>query len=168
MDRDYRYVTANRAYLDYRGAKLEQIVGHSAADVLSADLFEGTIKPKLDECFQNRVIKFQLSYQSPRLGERDLIISYFPIIGPTGVERVATITRDITERTRANELIRQERDRAQLYLDVADVILRALDVQGRVTLINRKGCTTLGWEEGELLGRDWFETCIPAGIREQV
>jgi PAS domain S-box-containing protein len=46
--------------------------------------------------------------------------------------------------------------------------LRALDVQGRVTLINRKGCTTLGWEEGELLGRDWFETCIPAGIREQV
>ena len=167
-DRDYRYVTANRTHLDYREAKLEQIVGRSAAEVLSADLFERIIKPKLDECFQNRAVKFQLSYQSLRLGERDLVISYFPIIGPTGGKRVASLTRDITERNRANELIRQERDRAQLYLEVADVILRALDVHGRVTLINRKGCTTLGWEEGELLGCDWFETCILAGIREQV
>lgn len=82
MDRDYRYVTANRAYLDYRGAELEEIVGPSADEVLSADLFKRIIKPKLDECFQNRVAKFQLSYQSPRLGERDLLISYFPIIGP--------------------------------------------------------------------------------------
>jgi PAS domain S-box-containing protein len=168
VDRGYRYVTANQAYLDYRGETREEIVGRLATERVSPEIFEKAIKPRLDECFQNRVVRFELNYQSPRLGHRDLLISYFPIIGPAGVERVASITQDITERNRANELIRQERDRAQLYLDVADIILRALDVQGRVTLINRKGCTTLGWEEGELLGRDWFETCIPAEIREQV
>jgi PAS domain-containing protein len=69
VDRDYRYVTAIRAYMDYRGAKLEQIVGHSADEILSAGLFERIIKPKLDECFQNRVVKFQLSHESPRLGK---------------------------------------------------------------------------------------------------
>jgi PAS domain S-box-containing protein len=73
-----------------------------------------------------------------------------------------------TERRRANELIRQERDRAQSYLDVADVILLALDVQGRITLINRKGCAVLGWQARELLGRDWIETCLPALIRDQL
>lgn len=75
---------------------------------------------------------------------------------------------NITERKRANELIRQERDRAQSYLDVADVILLALDLQGRITLINRKGCAVLGWQERELLGRDWIETCLPALIRDQL
>jgi two-component system NarL family sensor kinase len=169
VDRDCRYVMANQAYLDYRGVQREEIVGHLASEILDPQVLEGVIKPKLDECFQhNRVVKFELTTDSPRLGVRDLLISYFPICGPSGVERVASITQDITERKRANELIRQERDRAQLYLDVADVILRALDVRGRVTLINRKGCTSLGWEEAELLGRDWFETCIPAGIREQI
>jgi len=148
VDRDCRYVMANQAYLDYRGVQREEIVGHLASEILDPQVLEGVIKPKLDECFQhNRVVKFELTTDSPRLGVRDLLISYFPICGPSGVERVASITQDITERKRANELIRQERDRAQLYLDVADVILRALDVRGRVTLINRKGCTSLGWEE---------------------
>jgi PAS domain S-box-containing protein len=168
VDREYRYVMANQAYLDYRGAQREQIVGHLVSETVNSELFEKAIKPKLDECFQNRVVKFELNYQSPRLGERDLLISYFPICGPSGVERVASIAQDITERKRAHELIRQERDRAQRYLDIADVILLALDLQCRITLINRKGCATLGWEEGNLLGRNWIETCLPPRIREPI
>ena len=169
VDRDYRYVMANQAYLNYRGEQREQIVGHLASELLTPRVFEGAIKPKLDECFkQNRVVKFELTTDSPRLGERNLLISYFPICGPSGVERVASITQDITERKRAHELIRQERDRAQSYLDIADVILLALDLEGRITLINRKGCATLGREESELLGRDWFETCLPPRTRREL
>jgi PAS domain S-box-containing protein len=67
---------------------------------------------------------------------------------------------------RADAVIRQERDRAQQYLDIADVILLALDLEGRITLINRKGCSTLGWEEHELLGRDWVDFCLPARLRD--
>jgi len=76
--------------------------------------------------------------------------------------------RDIAERKRADAAIRQERDRAQRYLDIADVILLALDLEGRITLINRKGCSTLGWEERELLERDWIDTCHPARTREEL
>ena len=59
----------------------------------------------------------------------------------------------------------KERDRAQLYLGTADVILLALDLDGRITLVNRKGCDLLGWTERELLGRDFIETCLPARTR---
>ena len=48
---------------------------------------------------------------------------------------------------------------------MAEVVLLATDVDGRVTLINRKGCDLLGWTEGELLGRDFIEMCLPARIR---
>jgi PAS domain S-box-containing protein len=32
--------------------------------------------------------------------------------------------------------------------------------------VNRYGCSILGWTAEELVGRDWIETCLPAGIRE--
>jgi len=60
------------------------------------------------------------------------------------------------------------RDRAQRYLDVAEVMLLALDREGLVTLINRKGGSILGYEEDDLLGRNWFETCLPERLRDDV
>jgi PAS domain S-box-containing protein len=71
------------------------------------------------------------------------------------------VSRDISERRKAEAALRLERDRARMYLDTAEVVLLALDREGRVTLINRKGCELLGWAENELLGRDWFATCVP-------
>ena len=40
--------------------------------------------------------------------------------------------------------------------------------EGRITLVNRYACSVLGWTADELLGRDWFETCLPARIRRAV
>jgi two-component system, cell cycle sensor histidine kinase and response regulator CckA len=60
---------------------------------------------------------------------------------------------------------RRERDSAQRYLDTAAVIMLALDASGRITLANRQACSTLGWTAAELLGRDWFEMCIPDDMR---
>jgi PAS domain S-box-containing protein len=74
---------------------------------------------------------------------------------------------DITERKRADLAIRKERNRAQQYLDIADVMLLALDLEGRITLINRKGCSTLGWKAHELLERDWIDTCLPDWTRHE-
>ncbi|MGE5234886.1 MAG: PAS domain S-box protein [Acidobacteriota bacterium] len=71
------------------------------------------------------------------------------------------VSREITKRRRAETELRKERDRAQMYVDTVQVVLVALDRGGRVTLINSKGCQLLGWSEQELLGRDWFASCIP-------
>jgi PAS domain S-box-containing protein len=70
--------------------------------------------------------------------------------------------------SKAQDALRRERDRAQRYLDTAEVILLAVDLAGRITLINRKGCDVLGWTADELFGRNWFETCLPAAIRQSV
>ncbi len=81
----------------------------------------------------------------------------------------ATVTlHDITDRKRAEEELGRERDRAQRYLDIADVMLMALNAEGRITLINRKGSRILGYEDGELLDKVWVETCLPERIRKNV
>jgi PAS domain S-box-containing protein len=75
------------------------------------------------------------------------------------------LTRSIAEQQRAESAVRAERDRAERYLDTADVVLVALDLDQRITLINRKGCDLLGWTEAELLGRNWIDMCLPERLR---
>ena len=88
--------------------------------------------------------------------------------GAVGAGRHAfyEVDHEILERKQAESALRDERDRAQRYLDTAEVILLALDPDGRITLVNRKGCDLLGWTEAELLGRDFLATCLPARIRD--
>jgi two-component system cell cycle sensor histidine kinase/response regulator CckA len=76
--------------------------------------------------------------------------------------------RDVTERKQSEMALRLERDKAQRYLDTAEVILLALDVQGCITSINRKGRDLLGWSESELVGRSWIDTCLPPRIRKEL
>ncbi len=96
-----------------------------------------------------------------------LVIS--PMTDATGrITSVSTIARDITSRKKAETSLRDERDRAQRYLDTPDVILLALDMEGRIKLTNRYACSLLGWTADELLGRDWVETCLPPRIREEI
>lgn len=77
------------------------------------------------------------------------------------------VVRDITERKRAEEALRRERDMTQKYLDVTSVILVALNEKGEITLMNRTGHNILGYKEGELEDKNWFDTCLPVHAREK-
>ena len=69
---------------------------------------------------------------------------------------IATL-RDITERKKA-----------ELYLNLVNVILVALDREGNITLLNKKGYEILGFKEGELIGKNWFDNFIKKENREDI
>jgi PAS domain S-box-containing protein len=73
---------------------------------------------------------------------------------------IAGAARDVTAHIEAEEELRKERDLSQKYLDVSGVIFVALDKDKKVTMINKKGCELLGYEEEEILGKDWIENFI--------
>jgi PAS domain S-box-containing protein len=83
-------------------------------------------------------------------------------------ERLAELEPTAEERCGVENELRRERNRAERLLYIVDVILIVLNQAGEVTLINRKGCEVLGYSEEELLGKRWFDTCVPEAERGDV
>lgn len=73
--------------------------------------------------------------------------------------------RQSSERKQTEAALLHERDTTRNILQTVEAIILALDPGGRITLINRKGCDLLGWSEPELIGKDWFTTCLPQNAR---
>ena len=111
VDLEYRYRVANSALLKYLGLQREQVIGRAIPEFVDKDVFEQTIKKNLDRCFQGESVQYHMTYTYPGLGERDLRISCLPIQGPGGIDRVASIMRDVTETKRTEEALRKSEQR---------------------------------------------------------
>jgi PAS domain S-box-containing protein len=74
---------------------------------------------------------------------------------------------DISERKKAEELLRKEKEIAQMYLDIAPVIFLVLRQDLTVGLINQNGCRMLGYSEAEIIGRNWFENFVGLPFRDE-
>ncbi|HMJ35824.1 MAG TPA: EAL domain-containing protein [Baekduia sp.] len=73
---------------------------------------------------------------------------------------------DVTPVRQTETALQDERHRAQRYLDIAGAIIVVLDPDAKITLLNRAGAELLGYAEGELVGRDWYDVAVPEDARE--
>lgn len=78
------------------------------------------------------------------------------------------IVHDLSQQKAAEAALRREKERAQQYLDIANTIIVVLDQDGKVELLNEKGCQMLELEEGEAVGQDWMELAVPVASRSEV
>jgi PAS domain S-box-containing protein len=85
-----------------------------------------------------------------------------------GNQKIGTFIRDITERKKAEESLRKEKDKAQKYLDIAGVIFVVLNTDHTISLVNKKSLEILGYKEEEIIGKNWFELFIPEKDKNQV
>jgi two-component system cell cycle sensor histidine kinase/response regulator CckA len=151
------------------------VLGWTAEELIGRDFIDTCVPARLRQAARDKLTVVQQGDPSPvtneivtRSGDERLIEWRTTLLRNDAGEITETLSSglDITDRALAAAALREERDRAQRYLDTAEVMLLALDVQGRVTSINRKGCDLLGWSESELVGRSWIETCLPPRVRE--
>jgi PAS domain S-box-containing protein len=67
---------------------------------------------------------------------------------------------NITEKKQAQESMKESKLKAEQYLNVAAEIIISLDAQGNISLLNDSGHKLLGYDSGELIGVNWFETFL--------
>jgi len=75
---------------------------------------------------------------------------------------------DISNRRQAEEALRESEERANKYLEIASVAFVALNNEGNIALINERGLEILGYKREELLGKNWFKTCLPESVQDDV
>lgn len=76
--------------------------------------------------------------------------------------------RDITERKKAEETIKREKEFAESMFNTAPVIMLVLDNDGRIINFNPCMERISGYSYEEVKGKDWFEVFLPERERSRV
>ena len=155
VDRDYRYVIANQAFLKYRDMKKEEVLGRRVDEVVHKEVFESLVRGKMEECFRDgKVVAYDMKYAYPTLGERELFATYFPIEGPTGVERIAVILQDVTEPERAERALKESEEKFSKAFRQGPMAITITSIRdGRYIEVNETFERATGWHREEVLGR---------------
>jgi PAS domain S-box-containing protein len=103
----------------------------------------------MDECFQGKVIKYELKYKHPEMGERDIFASYFPIEGRAGIDRITCVLQDITEGKRTEA----ERVRLLTAIEQAAEGVVVTDIDGEIQYVNPAFSAMTGYSREEALGK---------------
>jgi two-component system cell cycle sensor histidine kinase/response regulator CckA len=167
-DESHRWVFLNDAACSFWGYRREDLIGKTDHDIFP--------KEEADIYWEKDNLVFQ-SGQTILNEEKQTINGKLHTIATmksiyhdrkTGRHYVVGTIRDITEQKKAQEALTMEKDRAQRYLDIAGVMLVALDSDGIVNLINKKGSEILGYDVEDIIGKNWFDNFTPEEMRDRI
>jgi len=85
-----------------------------------------------------------------------------------GKKVIQGVFRDITERKRAEEAIKREKEFAESMFNTAPVIMLVLDTDGHIVNFNPCMERISGYKAEEVKAKDWFETFLPQEARLKV
>ena len=158
----------NKAYCEYFGKTFEELVGSNFLSLIPEseqkavmDNISGLKVKSPTQSHEHTVIAPNGDIRWQSWTNRALFDGQRKTVG------YQSIGIDITERKQAEEALRQERNRAQKLLDIAGVMFVAIDAKGEVTLVNQKGSRVLGYEQKEIIGKNWFDNFLPVRIKDQ-
>jgi len=78
-----------------------------------------------------------------------------------GREVRATAVRDISERVRAEQALKESEEKYRTLVENARVVVLQLDTSGRITFMNEFGLELFGFAEDELIGRNAVGAIVP-------
>lgn len=169
-DTVFRYRVWPTPGMDYLSPAVEAMTGYAVADFFAdATFFRGLVHPDdrlaLDRLMARPTLPKGHSMRLRWLHRDGSIVHIEQRLSPI-VERgrlvaVAGVARDVTAEVLAAEALHESEERFRAMVEDLDVLAVALDPGGRITFINSALGRLLGWQPGELVGRDWYEVATP-------
>jgi PAS domain S-box-containing protein len=169
LNRDGTLIMMNRAGLDMIEAdSLDQVKGQSVCPMISSEHRDAFMKVT-EQVFRGEAgnLTFEMTglhgrklwletHAVPLRNDQDVIIA---LLG---------ITRDVTERKLAEEVLKKERDFTNAVLDTVSSIVLILDRTGKIVRFNRCCEEVTGYKAQEVLGKYVWDILIPPEQSEGV
>ena len=160
-DDQLRYIALNQKMVDYYGIPSEQFaIGKRSCEIIKDQ--DALQWEERDRQVMSTGIVLTVE---ETVGSETYETIIFPVTLANDKRGVGGISRVITQRFLAEKTIEQERDRAEMYLNLSPVVFVAIDKNGIVTMINRAGCELLGAAKKDILGQNWVERFVPKEAR---
>ncbi len=167
VDKERRITSFNRSAEEITGFTKEEVLNKECS-ILRSDLCD--VKCPVKEVMNTgeTVFNYEITITNKAGNKVPVNITTSPLRS-SNKEIIGAIEnfRDLTKHKGLWGRLRQERNRAQQYLNIAGVIIVAIDKEGVVTLINKRGCDALGYREKEIIGKNWYDLCVPESERGQ-
>ncbi len=167
-DRNGMVLRVNQKFMEIFGYEKEEVLGIAIDTLIAPPENQFNAVALTKKVASGESVAFEAIRNRKDGTTLDVSVLAAPIFVEGCLEAVYGIYRDITARKQMEKSLTQEKNKIQKYLDLAGVFFVALNVKGEVTLINRQGCKILGYEQDEVLGKNWFEHFLPENIQDDV
>ncbi|HLG15285.1 MAG TPA: PAS domain S-box protein [Blastocatellia bacterium] len=153
---------ANPAFTELLGASsLEELLDKSVADIVHPDSWDLATKRlrRLEEERQGTPVE---EFKLVRLDGQviDVELTSIPITYQ-GEPAVQTVARDVTERRRAEEALRQSEDRYRDLVEHTQDLMCTHDLDGRLLSVNQGAAKLFGIRSADVEGRNLREIVAP-------
>ena len=165
-------------HFNFVGENCITFFGYPARDIIENPglAFERIPQPDRDKVYQaiqisaETLAPYKLEHRITRKDGKTIWVytSSVPHRKETGKIIWDGIVLDITDRKTEKALLERSEKKWQDILVNTPQLGISLDTTGRITFANAYFLQLTGWQEEEVLGRDWFDLFIPDPIKETV
>jgi PAS domain S-box-containing protein len=168
VDKEGKITSFNHSAEETTGFMRDEVLGKDCNQILRSDLCEEACP--LQEAMKTGkpIFNYEIMITRKTGDQVPVNITTAPLRSRNN-EIIGAVEnfRDLTKHEGLWGKLRQERNKAQQYLNIAGVIIVAINNEGIITLINKKGCDVLGYEENELVEKNWYDLCVPERDRKE-
>ncbi len=160
LDGEFNFSFINKTALSNLQYKESELLNKPLGIIISdSDRFNKLLK---DLIIKKSISGYDLTLKTRQGGIIPVSFSAKLIEEHGDISRIICIAIDITERIKLTEYLKEQRELAEKYLNIAPVIFLILNKEGKILFLNEMGMKLLGiYSESEYLGRNWFENFVP-------
>jgi diguanylate cyclase (GGDEF)-like protein/PAS domain S-box-containing protein len=158
---------ANPAAGASTGTRRDELVGRRFSELAHPGFREGLRLRTLELSRSGQPQRFELKLAGPGGKEAYLDLT-LTAIQHAGKPALLAMGFDVTDRKLAEDAMRESERRMRDLIENVQLISVLVDTQGDVSFANEYVLELLGYEEEEVVGRNWFELALPEDRRARV
>lgn len=156
FDRDGRFIFANQALAKLLGRTPAEMVGQDFHDLDYPPELADRLQRQIEHVFRTKeIVQDETPFTNPAGMEGYYEYIFRPVLAADGtVEVVAGSTRDITERKKSEQALRESEERFRLLVEGArDYAMFLLDPDNTITFWSAGAERIFGWTQAEAIGQ---------------